>query len=178
MDADHGPGRRPTPTGGLPMKSRFAIAALIALPLVAAEKAPAPQAVTIAPEEVKWGPVPPVLPSGAQIAVLHGDPFKPGNFALRLKMPDGYVIPPHWHTNTEELTILSGTFLLSMGDKFDASTAHALAPGSYHFLPGKAHHAAATKGEVVVELHGKGPFDIHYLNPADDPSKAAAATKK
>jgi hypothetical protein len=133
-----------------------------------------PEAVTIAATEVKWGPAPPTLPAGAQLAVMHGDPGKKGAFAVRLKMPDGYKIPPHWHTNDEELTILSGTFLLSMGDKAGEDV-HALEPGAYHFLPGKMHHSAATKGEVVLQLTGTGPFDIHYLNPADDPSKKSAA---
>jgi hypothetical protein len=117
--------------------------------------------------------VPPVLPKGAQIAVLHGNPFGKGVFALRLKMPDGYKIPPHWHTQDEQLTIVSGTFILHQGDTMDAE-AHTLDAGSYHFLPGKMHHAAETRGEVILEMHGNGPFDIHYLNKADDPSKSAS----
>ncbi|HXN40706.1 MAG TPA: cupin domain-containing protein [Myxococcaceae bacterium] len=151
------------------MKLLIAVAMLVA----AAPKATKPEAVTITAENIKYGPVPPVLPAGAQLAVLHGDPGKKPAFAVRLKMPDGYNIPPHWHTNAEELTVLSGTFLISMGDKFDAATAHSLTAGAYHFLPAKMHHAAAVKGETVLELHGMGPFDIHYLNPADDPSKTA-----
>src|SRR5207248_6520157 len=89
-------------------------------------------------------------------------------------MPDGYKIPPHWHTQAEQLTILSGTFILHMGDTMDAP-AHSLGVGAYHFLPGKMHHAAEAKGEAVLDLHGMAPFDIHYLNLADDPTKAAAA---
>jgi len=136
---------------------------------------PKPAAVFMGADEIKWGEVPPALPKGAQIAVLHGDPFKKGPFTLRFKMPDGYRIPPHWHTQDEQLTILSGTFMLGMGDK--EGDAHALEAGAYHFLPGKAHHYAAAKGDTILELHGMGPFDIHYLNPADDPSKGAAAAK-
>ena len=133
------------------------------------------QSVTFSMADVKWGPAPAVFPKGAQIAVLHGDPFKKNMFALRFKMPDGYRLAPHWHTQDEQLTILSGTFMLAMGDT-DADV-HALEPGAYHFLPGKMHHSASAKGEVVLELHGMGPFDIHYINPADDPSKGAAAAK-
>jgi len=133
-----------------------------------------PEAVTIAAKDVKWGPAPPTLPAGAQVAVMHGDPGKKGPFALRMKMPDGYKIPPHWHSNDEELTILSGTFVLSMGDK-EGENAHPLETGAYHFLPAKMHHAASAKGEVVLELHGPGPFDIHYLDPKDDPSKKTAS---
>jgi len=135
-----------------------------------------PDAIFINPAEIKWGDAPPDLPKGAQIAVLHGDPGKKAVFTLRLKMPAGYKIPPHWHTNDEQLTILSGTFLLHMGDTMDAP-AHTLEAGAYHFLPGKMHHAAEVKGETILQLDGMGPFDIHYLNPADNPNKSAAAPK-
>jgi quercetin dioxygenase-like cupin family protein len=132
-----------------------------------------PQAVSVNPDEIKWGEAPPDFPKGAQLAVLHGNPGKPGVFTLRFKMPDGYKIPPHWHTQDEQLTIVSGQFMLHMGDSMD-TPAHELAPGAYHFLPGKMHHAAEAKGETIVQVDGKGPFDIHYLNPADNPKKKTA----
>jgi hypothetical protein len=131
-----------------------------------------PEAVSLNTEDIKWGGAPPSLPKGAQLAVMSGDPSKKAPFTVRLKMPAGYKIPPHWHTQDENLTILSGTFVLHMGDTMDAP-AHELTAGAYHFLPGKMHHAAETKAETILQLHGMGPFDIHYLNPADDPSKSA-----
>jgi quercetin dioxygenase-like cupin family protein len=141
---------------------------------------PMAKAVFVNADEVKWGPAPPSFPKGGELAVLHGDPFKHEQYALRFKMPDGYTIMPHWHTKDEQLTILSGLFILHMGDTLNAP-AHNLAPGAYHFLPGTMHHSAQAKGDVVLEIHGIGPFDIHYLNPADDPTKAnmaaSAATK-
>jgi len=141
----------------------------------AAKKADAAKAGAVSTNaaDVKWGPAPPDLPKGAEIAVLHGDPGKKAVFSLRLKLPAGYKIPPHWHTKDEQLTILSGTFILHMGDTMDAP-ADTLSAGGYHFLPGKMHHAAETKGETIVQLDGTGPFDIHYLNPADNPNPAAA----
>jgi mannose-6-phosphate isomerase-like protein (cupin superfamily) len=135
-----------------------------------------PEAVSLNADEIKWGDAPPQFPKGAQLAVVHGDPHKKGPFTLRFKMPDGYKISPHWHTQDENLTVVSGNFLLHMGDTMD-SPAHDLGAGAYHFLPGKMHHAAEAKGETVVQVHGNGPFDIHYLNPADDPSKTAKAAK-
>lgn len=138
--------------------------------------APKPEAATINPEDIKWEAAPPALPKGGQVAVLHGNPFAKGVFAMRLKAPDGYKIPPHWHTQDEQLTVVTGTLVLHMGDTMDAE-AHALSAGAYHFLPGKMHHAAEAKGETVVEIHGNGPFDIHYLNPADDPSPKTAQAK-
>jgi hypothetical protein len=132
------------------------------------------QAVFVNAKDIKWGEAPPELPRGAQIAVLSGDPSKAGLFAFRLKMPDGYKIPPHWHTQDEELTVVSGQFLLHMGDTMQAEL-HTLDVGAYHFLPGKMHHAAEVKGETVVQVQGMGPFDIHYLSSADNPNPKHAA---
>src|SRR4029077_12639968 len=108
--------------------------------------------------DVKWGDAPPDLPKGAQLAVLHGDPSKNAPFTLRLKMPAGYKIPPHWHTKDEHLTIMAGTLILHMGDTRDAAATD-LTGGGFHFLPGKMHHAAEAKGETIVQLDGLGPFD-------------------
>jgi quercetin dioxygenase-like cupin family protein len=159
------------------LSATIALTLLASVPALAGDtaKKAAPgkgEAISIDAKDVKWGPAPPDLPRGAQISVLHGDPSKKGVFTVRLKMPPGYKIPPHWHTNDEQLTILSGLFLLHMGDTMDAP-AHELGPGAYHFLPGKMHHAAEAKDEVTLQLDGMGPFDIHYLNPADNPNKSA-----
>src|SRR5438128_1889455 len=75
----------------------------------ASSSAPDVQIVS-SPSEVKWGPAPPVVPKRAQATVLNGDPFKDGApYTLRLKMPDGYRIGPHWHPTDENVTVLSGT---------------------------------------------------------------------
>jgi hypothetical protein len=87
-------------------------------------------------------------------------------------MPAGYKIAPHWHTLAENLTVISGSFTLYSGDTMDPANAHVLQPGGFHHLPAKAHHAASTKSRTILQIHGEGPFDITYLNPADDPSKA------
>jgi hypothetical protein len=165
---------------------------LAATPALAADApapAPAPAAKKSAPAgkaaatsvnsgEIKWADAPPDIPKGASMAVLHGDPTKSAAYVLRLKMPAGYKIPPHWHTKDEQLTIVSGAFVLHMGDTMEAP-ATTLTAGGFHFLPGKMHHAAETTEETVVQVNGMGPFDIHYLNAADNPNpKAAAATKK
>lgn len=123
-------------------------------------------------KDIKWGAVPPVLPKGGKIAVLNGDPFKPGPFTLRLMMPANYKIAPHWHTKDENLTVISGTLGLGLDDKMGGEV-HDLKAGGYHYLPGKTHHYAIAKGQTVVQVSGDGPFDITYVNPADDPSKMA-----
>ena len=127
--------------------------------------------------EMTWMPAPPDLPKGGQMAVLHGDPSKSAPFTVRFKMPSGYKIPPHWHSKDEQLTVISGSFTLHMGDTMDAPATQ-LAAGGYHFLPGKMHHAAEGKGETIVQIDGMGPFDIHYLNPADNPNPAGEAAEE
>ena len=123
-------------------------------------------------KDVKWGPAPPNLPKGAKIAVLYGDPGKAGPFVIRLMAPPNYKIAPHWHSQTENLTVISGTLYLGMGDKMETAHGHGLSSGGYHYLPAKAHHYAYTKAPTVVQINGEGPFDITYINPADDPAKA------
>jgi hypothetical protein len=79
------------------------------------------------PDNLKWGPAPPEL-SGAQIAVLYGDPSKEGPFVLRLKLPSNYQIPAHHHSMAESVTVISGDFYAGMGDKLNRNDAR-LFPG-------------------------------------------------
>ena len=126
--------------------------------------------------EAKWADAPPVLPKGAKMAVLMGDPGKAGPFVARLQVPANYKIAPHWHSQAEDLTIISGSFFLGEGDKMDMKVgAHEMKAGGFHHLPAKAHHYAWTRGPAVVQINGQGPFDITYIDPKDDPSKAAPA---
>lgn len=127
----------------------------------------------ITPDSVQWGDAPPDLPKGSKVAVLFGDPFKPGMYTIRLKAPDGYKIPPHWHSKDEQLTVIAGTLQMYMGDTME-SEAHKLDAGSFHFLPAKMHHAAQAKGETIVQISGQGPFDIRYINAADNPNPKSA----
>ncbi|HEY1391869.1 MAG TPA: cupin domain-containing protein [Methylibium sp.] len=150
-------------------------AAALAMPLLAqAADAPMGEATMLNANQLKWSDAPPALPKGAKFTVLSGDPGKPGPYVLRVKMPANYRIAPHWHTQPENLTVLSGTFYLGLGDKFDAKQAHALKAGGFHLLPGKTNHYAYTKSPTVLQVHAEGPFDITYLNPEDNPDKSAA----
>ena len=98
------------------MKTMFLVVLLCATILAAA---PAPPQNAFSPDQIKYGPVPPVLAPGAQMAVLEGDPTgSSGDFTIRLKMPDGYRIAPHWHPKRENVTVISGSFKVGMGDSF------------------------------------------------------------
>ncbi|MGH8721118.1 MAG: cupin domain-containing protein, partial [Burkholderiales bacterium] len=97
---------------------------------------------------------------------------KAGEFTLRLWMPDGYTIPPHYHPRTEHVTVIAGTFLVGMGDRLDPATFGELPTGTFGAIPAGMRHFARAKGEVVVQLHGVGPWGMTYVNPADDPRRA------
>jgi quercetin dioxygenase-like cupin family protein len=121
------------------------------------------------PNDVKWGPAPKVLPSGAQAALLFGDPAKEGLFALRLRLPAGYAIPPHTHPAYEVVTVISGTTKLGMGETADQSATKALPAGSFFALPPGAAHFAYFDDETVVQITTNGPWSLTYVNPKDDP---------
>ena len=130
------------------------------------------------PAEVTWGPAPPFVPAGAQIAVMTGDPGKPAPYSLRFKLPANYAIPAHSHPMDENVVIVSGALTFGMGDKLvkGAPGNKALGVGGYALMPaGMNHFAYTTTRETVVILYGTGPVDFKYVNPADDPRNA---TKK
>ena len=136
-----------------------------------AKAAPAKH-VMFTPDQLKWGPAPPSLPPGAQMAVLSGDPAVKGQpFVVRAKFSDGYRVPPHWHPTDENVTVLSGTFMMATGDKVDAAAMQPLTAGSYSKISANVHHYAMAKGETTIQVHGIGPFMVTYVNPNDDPRK-------
>jgi catechol 2,3-dioxygenase-like lactoylglutathione lyase family enzyme len=121
---------------------------------------------------IPWGPAPSVVRPGAQFAVLEGDPTaSTGDFTVRLKMPDGFHIAPHWHPNRENVTVISGTLKVGMGDQFDSNKMNAFSAGSFAFLDPDMHHYVMASGETVVQVHGQSPMQFNYVHPEDDPSK-------
>jgi quercetin dioxygenase-like cupin family protein len=124
-----------------------------------------------APDNIKWQEGPPSLPKGAMIALFEGDPTKEGPFVFRVKIPDGYRVPPHMHPKTERITVISGTFNIGMGDKFDENGTKAMTAGTYGYWPAGMKHFVWAKGETVLQFHGRGPWSIQYVNPDDDPRK-------
>ena len=131
-----------------------------------------PEHIFMKEADVVWKDAPAVLPAGAKIAVLEGDPSKPGEFTLRLKFPPNYKIPPHSHPANEHVTVLSGMLSIGMGDTFDESALHELPTGGFAMMRAGAHHFAWTKDGAVIQLHGVGPWGLKYVNPADDPRNA------
>jgi len=121
---------------------------------------------------LKWGPAPPGLPAGAQLAVEKGDPGKAGDFVLRIKMPADYAVAPHHHPNDEVVRVKSGTLNYGMGDKLDKSNAGTLTdPKTHVTMAAGMNHWVFTTAPAEVQVSGKGPFQIIYADPKDDPRK-------
>lgn len=131
-------------------------------------------------KEAKWGAAPPMLPAGAQIAVLAGNPMAQGPYTLRLKFPANYAIPAHSHPTDENVVVVSGALTFGMGEKLAKSGAgnKTLAPGGFALMPANMNHFAfTTSQETTIVLYGQGPVEFKYVNPADDPRNAGAASK-
>lgn len=120
-------------------------------------------------DDIVWQPAPASLKAGAQLAVLEGNPAEAGVFTMRIKLPDGYTIPPHWHPNVERVTVFSGVFNLGTGETMDRETTHALTAGSYTSMPAEMRHYVYAEGETVVQVTSIGPWAINYVNAKDDP---------
>lgn len=151
------------------MRTLIAAALTAGLPMAVARGEDGQKMVTA--QEIPWSAGPASLPAGAQVTTLYGDASKEGLFAIRLKLPAGYVIPPHTHPRPEVVTVISGTFHLGMGEVADRTKTKALPAGSFFaFAPGMAHFAFMDE-ETVVQLNSIGPWGLNYVNPADDPRR-------
>ena len=122
------------------------------------------------PSAIEWR-VADTLPPGALVTVLEGDPSAEGFFTMRIKMPDGYRVPPHWHSRQERVTVLSGVLNLGQGERFDAAATKPLPAGTYSSMPPGMTHFGWMSGETVLQLSTQGPWTITYVNAADDPRK-------
>jgi quercetin dioxygenase-like cupin family protein len=108
---------------------------------------------------------------GVRLAAIHGNPDSAEAYALRLSFPDGYRFPPHWHPMAENVTVLEGTLLLTMGDRVQASGVEkSYGVGDYLYLPATQPHYGGARGRTVLQLHGMGPFVINLASPAATPA--------
>ena len=154
------------------MKASVIFAIAIALPAAAgAADMAMPKANMQATQsaDVKWGPAPPMLPAGAQMAVMSGNPAAKGFVSVRASVPAGYTVPPHTHPTDEHVTVLSGSMAFGMGDKMDPTMETTVASGGYFVAQALMHHYARATEASVIQIDMEGPFEITYINPADDP---------
>jgi quercetin dioxygenase-like cupin family protein len=122
----------------------------------------------VLPSALTWADVP-SLPPGAKIAIVAGDPGNEGLYVARFKFPAGYEIPAHTHPNDENVTVISGTFHIGMGDKLDETKGRAIKAGGFFHMPRGMRHYAWASEETIVQANSIGPAGIAYVNPADDP---------
>jgi quercetin dioxygenase-like cupin family protein len=151
----------------------FALATLLALVILharlSAEETQSADMRLYPPTTIQWKEGPAALPPGAKMAVLEGDPTKEGPFVVRFQFPAGYHVAAHTHPKTERVTVISGTLYLAAGEALDRNSAKSLPAGSFGFWPAGMKHTAWSGGETIIQLHGIGPWQINYVNPADDP---------
>jgi hypothetical protein len=148
----------------------IAVPAMLTAPAAWSQAAAHPHGMVLAkPDELKWVEVP-SLP-GAKVAVITGPMNQAVPFTIRIRFPDNYKVAPHWHPAIEHVTVLSGVFKVGHGEKFDESKLTALTAGSMAIMQPRTPHFVLTQGETIVQLHGVGPWGVHYVNPDDDPTK-------
>jgi quercetin dioxygenase-like cupin family protein len=124
-----------------------------------------------------WDAAPAIFPAGAMMAVVKGDPSKAEMFTIRLDLPQGYRIAPHFHPTDEHLTIVSGAFLVGMGDNIDPKQTLLLAEGDTITARANMHHYAIARARTIVEVRAMGPFQLTYVNVADDPTRKGVASR-
>jgi quercetin dioxygenase-like cupin family protein len=128
----------------------------------------------VLPEEIEWKPFP-AFPPAARLAVVVGEPTKPGPYTIRVKVPDGVKLMPHRHPEDRVYTVISGVFYIGLGDEFDADKLNAYPPGSVVVLPGDTPHFHwAKSGEYVTQVTAIGPLGLEYLDSQDDPRNKRA----
>jgi uncharacterized protein (TIGR02246 family) len=117
----------------------------------------------VANSALSWSDfTPPGFDPGMKLAVLSGDPGAKGPYVVRLQFPAGYRFPVHWHPGVENLTVVSGTFQLGMGNTADWSALKDYAPRDFLYIPPRHAHfgGSPASGPSVIQLHGQGPFQV------------------
>jgi quercetin dioxygenase-like cupin family protein len=141
------------------LKTLIALGCVCSFAGLAATAADAPTVVMA--DQAKYAPAPAPYPPGSMMTVLSGDPAEASSqYTVRLKLPDGTKIAPHTHGDIENVTVLSGTLMVGVGNSVDQASMLALTPGSYASIPAGTPHYAMAKGETVVQVNGVGPASM------------------
>ncbi len=128
-----------------------------------AAKEPAARHAVVTPDQLVWKPLIP----GVESAVVSGDPDKKGGlYVIRIRSKGDAKVPPHWHVTDEHVTVLTGSFLVAHGDKYDAAKLIELKTGAHSVIPAAMPHFGLHK---AVEVYGEGPFVVNFVNPRDAP---------
>ena len=164
----YGIGRRFWRDWAVKMASGMGTVAAVAASLLLLMASAAMAQVSVANTDLKWF-VPSLLPPGARIAVVSGDPTAPGKSTLELSMPDGYRLPPHFHPSFEHVEVRQGTLLVGMGDRIDPKLTRPMAAGDSATAPAGMHHFSIARGRTELSVSFMGPYTITYLHAEDAP---------
>lgn len=115
-------------------------------------------------EDAAWGPCPPTLPAGCEIAVLEGNPRAPDLFTVRFKLGAGLVMPPHTHPKDERVTVLEGKVAVAFGIDAGRDDARSFGPGDYYVNARDAVHTVWVDEPSVIQITGIGPWEAHFVD--------------
>jgi quercetin dioxygenase-like cupin family protein len=128
------------------------------------------KAVIMVPSDLQWTDSP-ALPAGVKVSMLYGDMKKAEPLGFRIKIPAGGGLAPHTHPVHERVTVISGSFAMGEGEKFDKALLKDMPAGSVAVFPSGCPMFGFAKEETVIQVNAEGPWGITYINPADDPRK-------
>jgi|SRR5689334_14476648 len=119
----------------------------------------------------------PLRPMSGDVEILSGDPEKPDEpFVMRIRELPGSVIPLHSHPVDENITVVQGTWYFAVGEKWDKAALKPIHAGDYAFAPKGSTMFGYCPDGAIVQIHGVGPFEIHWLHGAKtlaDPDAAS-----
>jgi quercetin dioxygenase-like cupin family protein len=105
----------------------------------------------------------PLGPMAGDVEILSGHPDSAGRpFVMRIRELPGTIVPPHSHPVDEHVTVVQGTWHFARGERFDSAALRAMPAGAYAFAPAGTPMFAASPEGAVVQVHGIGPFHIHW----------------
>lgn len=151
-----------------------AITAALLLASLPGNALAAEEHIIVQPNALKWTAAPPIVPPGARMAVLAGDPTADGPYVVRVRLPSNYKVAAHTHPTDENVTVVTGTLHIGMGDKLDTKKGEALKAGGFALMGKDLRHYAWTTTPAVIQIHGQGPLEFIYVDPNDDPRNATA----
>lgn len=113
------------------------------------------------PSDIKW--VRNAAGTNEQ-AILFGDPTKPGPYVIRIKWLPGNFSKPHFHNSDRFFVVISGTWWVGTGSKFDTEQTVAVPAGSYVIHKGgQTHFDGAKNEEAIIQVTGIGPVTTEQL---------------
>jgi quercetin dioxygenase-like cupin family protein len=119
----------------------------------------------------------PLKSMSGDVEILYGDPEKPGEpFVMRIHELPGAIVPPHSHPVDENITVVEGTWYFALGEEYKTEALQELKTGSYAFAPKGSSMFGYSPAGAIVQVHGVGPFRIHWhggLHTLDDPDAAS-----